>query len=447
MASSEPPPGPGTAPHGADRYSFLPGNVPLAVERTEGNHIVTADGRRILDAGGGAVVTNIGHGRREVAEAAAASLAGRDYVLPPWLTPERAALTDRVLDRWLPEGLSRATFVSGGSESTDSALRLARAHHVAAGRSSKWKVIGRWPSYHGMTLATLAAGGHRNRRRGYEPTLLPFAHVAWDDPAAVEAMILAEGPEQVAAFIAEPVIGAAGGALVAPDGYFGEVADICRRHDVLLIVDEVMCGFGRCGTRFAIEQWGVTPDVLVAGKGLSGGYAALGGVYATEAVVAPIAEADLPFMFFTYGAQSSACAAADVVLRILEDEDLVARAAKMGDLLVERLSSELADHDHVAAVRGRGLMVGIELVAGRDPHRWYPAGARFTERVVAEALARDVWVYPAGGGDPIADALLLGPPFTITEAEIDQLATVVRASVDAAAQAVARDGSDPGPTG
>jgi adenosylmethionine-8-amino-7-oxononanoate aminotransferase len=416
--------------------NFVPGPVPPMVVGAEGRHLVMADGRRVLDAGGGAIVTNIGHGRAEIAEVAARSLRTLDYVIPPWATPERVALRNRLVDAWLPDGLSRVAFVSGGSESTDSAIRLARAHQVSAGRPDRWKVIGRWPSYHGVTVTALAAGGHAARRAGYEPILADFPHVPWDDVDALEAMIEAQGADTVAAFIAEPIIGSAGGALVPPDDYFPRVAEVCRRNDVVLIIDEVMTGYGRTGRNFGIEHWGVTPDILVGGKGLSGGYAPMGGLFATEAIVAPLAEAEHAFMFFTFGAQSSACAISDKVLELMEQEDLVERCAKVGALLKDRLHATFDDHPHVAEVRGMGLMLGLELVAEREPHRWFPAGARFAQKVVAEALARDVWVYPAGAGDPVQDALLLGPAFTITEDEIDQTVTVLQQAIDAAAASI-----------
>lgn len=421
-------------PLGAAHYPFIPGAAPLVVTATEGNELVTEDGRRILDAAGGAIVTNIGHGRPEIAEVAAASVGEVDYVVPPWGTPARVALRDRLVRNWLPTGLTRVGFCSGGSESADSAIRLAIAHHVCSGRPERRRVIGRWPSYHGVTIASLSAGGHLGRRRGYDGVLLDFPHVPWDDPDALEAMIIAQGPDTIAAFVAEPIIGAAGGVLYPPEGYFPEVAEICRRYGVLLIVDEVMSGFGRAGRNFAIDHWDVVPDILYGGKGLGGGYAAVSGVFATEEVVAPLASTGHTFMFFTFGAQSTHCAVAERVLRIMEDEHLVERSAKLGTVLKSRLDEALADHPHVAEVRGGlGLWAGVELVERRDPHTWYPAGAGFAAAVSAQAMSRDVWIYPSGSGDPIQDAIMIGPPFTITEAEIDRIVATLRDSIDAAA--------------
>ena len=413
-------------------YNFVPGVATPYVVATEGSELVLADGRRILDGGGGAIVTNIGHGRPEIAEVAARSTSTVDYVIPPWNTPSRQALVDRLVGSWLPAGLDRVALVSGGSESVEAAIRLAHAYQVCHGEPDRNKVIGRWPSYHGVGIGGLSAGGHRGRRAGFERLLLDFPHVSWDDPDALEAMIEAQGPENVAAFIAEPVIGAAAGCLVPPPDYFPRVAEICRRYGVLLIIDEVMTGFGRTGRNFGIEHWGVTPDILVGGKGLSGGYAPMGGVYTHTAVTQSLADKGQAFMFFTYGAHSSACAISDRVLEILEEEDLVARCARMGGVLEARLRDRFATHPHVSEVRGLGLMLGLELVAERDPHRWFPAQAHLAQAVVREALARDVWVYPAGSGDPVQDAVMLGPPFTITEAEIDRLVDVLAAALDAA---------------
>ena len=427
--------------------AFVPGRTPFQIMRAEGCYLVTPDGRRILDAAGGAIVANIGHGRREVAEIAGSSLAEISYVVPPFATEHRVRLVERLLDRWLPDGLSRVGFTSGGSESVDAAIRLARQHHLAAGRPERWKVIGREISYHGVTLGALSVGGHAARRKGFEPLLVDFpkapAHYCLEcslgratpdcrETAAgeLEQVIVREGPETIAAFIAEPVVGAAGGALVPPASYWPQVAEICRRYGVLLIADEVMTGFGRTGKRFAVEHWDVQPDIMVAGKGLAGGYAPLGGIYATEAVMAPLAEQRQDVMFYTFAGHSAACAVADKVLEILEREDLVARAAEMGGVLRKRLAT-LKGHPHVAEVRGLGLMLGIELVRDRETLERFPAAGRVAQRVVGAGIQRGVYFYPAGSG-PAQDVVMLGPPFTISEQEVETLVNVLCESIDVA---------------
>jgi adenosylmethionine-8-amino-7-oxononanoate aminotransferase len=391
--------------------------------------MITSDGRRILDGAGGAIVGNIGWGRTEVADAVRDAMSTVGYVIPLWPTPGRLALLDRLVDRWLPKDFTQVFFTIGGSESTDSALRLARAYQVGKGRAERWKVIGRHPSYHGMTLGTMAAASHSNRQAGYEPLLLPFPKVPWNDPEAVVKVIEQEDPATIAGFIAEPITGASGACLVASDEYWSVVSTICREHDILLIADEVMTGFGRTGRRWGHEHFPMTPDVIVGGKGLGGGYVPMGAV-ATRADVAEVLR-DAGFMFFTFTGGDAMCAGSDMVLQILEREALVERAATMGELLHRRLHEQLDDHPNVAEVRGRGLFAGVELVRDRETGAQFPVEAHLAAAVVGQALQRDVWVYPAGSG-PVRDGIMLGPPFVITEAEIDVLVGVLHESIDAA---------------
>jgi adenosylmethionine-8-amino-7-oxononanoate aminotransferase len=432
-------------PRAIQAFSFTPTlGAGLAIERAEGCWLVAAGGHRILDAAGGAIVANVGHGRREVGEAMARAATRTTYVVPPFATEERVRLAERLRTRWLPDGLTRVLFTSGGSESVDAAIRIARQHHVASGETSRWKVVGRELSYHGITLATLAAGGHAKRRKGFEPLLLDFPHAPACYPLrcgmctrrctlacadALEELLLREGPETVAAFVAEPIGGSTAGALVPPDDYWPRVADICARHGVLLIADEVMCGFGRTGRRFGVEHFGVVPDLLVGGKGLAGGYAPIGAVFAKESVVEPIAAAGQEVMFYTFGAHPAACAAAEAVLEILEREQLVARAEKMGRVLREKLALRLERHPHVAEIRGKGLLQAVELVRDRASGEPFPAEMLLTGRVVATGIKNGAFFYP-GGCDPARDVLCLGPPFTISEAELDHLVDVLERSID-----------------
>jgi adenosylmethionine-8-amino-7-oxononanoate aminotransferase len=426
--------------------TFLPRRTMLAVDRGEGVELVARDGRRILDAAGGAIVANIGYGRPEVVAAAARSLERIGYVVPPFATPEREALIARLRDRWLPDGLHHVLLVSGGSESIDSAVRIARLHHASAGRPDRSKILSLEPSYHGMTVAAISASGHAKRRAGLGSLLIDWPKVPLQlDPecpalgydqgdaaahaAALDEAIERAGPDTVAAFIAEPVGGAASGAATPPPGYWSAVAEVCRRHDVLVIADEVMCGFGRTGSRFAVEAEGVVPDILIGGKGLGGGYAPLGGLYATDRVVDPIVASGLEVMFFTFSSSNVACAVADAVLDIVEREELVAAAAARGEHLARRLHAAFDDHPHVAQVRGRGLLHGVEIVRDRETLTPFPLDRHVAGEVTQAALRRDVWVYPAGSGRP-QDCILLGPAFVITEAQIDQAVEVLAAAID-----------------
>ena len=403
--------------------------APPVVERAEGCTLFFADGREVIDAGGGAVAISIGHGRTEVADAVAHATRRVSYVIPPWVTEERITLVEMLRERWLPPELNRVGLVSGGSESVDSAIRLAISHFVSAGSPERWKVIGRETSYHGVTLASLSASGHSSRRAGFEHVLMDFPKMPVADAEGLEKVIESEDPNTIAAVIAEPVIGASAGALLPPDDWWSDVRSICDAHGILLIADEVMTGFGRTGRKFGVDHWDVVPDIMVGGKGLSGGYAPLGGVYTSEKVVAPIAEAGGGMMFFTYSAHSAACAAGIASLTILEEEDLVAASATKGEDFLRRLRP-LEEHPHVREVRGLGLMIGIELVSDKAASEPYGPMDRMADQVVAEALRRGVWVYPAGDGNA-PDALLIGPPFTITEAEMDVVVAVVGESISA----------------
>lgn len=424
-------------PSRASAFPFIPGDAPpLVVDRTEDVWLIRDDGSRVLDAGGGAVVTNIGHGRRTVVDAASKALQTVDYVVPIWATENRVALVEELVEHWLPEGFTRASFFCGGSESVDAAVRVARTHQVAMGRPARWKVIGRDVSYHGSTLSGLSVGNHDRRRAGLEPMLADHPKSEWLDPEALAKVIEQEGPETVAAFIGEPISGASGGAMVPPDGYWSGVEEVCRANDVLLIVDEVMTGFGRTGRTWGHEHFDVSPDIIVAGKGLAGGYAPMGGVYSTDAVVEPIAAAGMGLMYFTFSGADLGCAVSLEVLRIMREEGLVERAATLGARLRRRLEDELGGHPNVADIRGLGLMQGIELVQDRDRGVEYPRSVEFAARVAGEAVARGVWVYPCGSG-PVADALLVGPPFTITDEHVDLIATTTRAAIEAAAASVA----------
>jgi len=397
------------------RYAFVPGshNWPTIVG-AQGCHLITADGTRILDGAAGAIVGNIGWGRQEVADAIAA-VQPQGYVVPLWPTPARLALRDELVNHWLPEGFHHVFFTSGGSESTDSALRLARAYQVGKGRTDRWKIIGRHPSYHGMTTGTMAAASHDGRQRGFEPLLRPFPKVPWDDPEMVLKVIEQEDPATIAGFIAEPITGAAGACLTASDEYWRTVTEVCRQHDILLIADEVMTGYGRTGRTWGHQHFPFQPDVIVGGKGLGGGYVPLGAVAAHDHVVEALQGTG--FMFFTFTGNDISCAAGAKVLEIVRREGLVDRAAAVGAELGQRLRSEFGEHPAVLDIRGRGLFYGLELDCSKDD-------------VVVAAMARGLWVYPAGSG-PVANAVMVAPPFTISSAEIDQLVSTLRAAIDA----------------
>lgn len=415
-----------------------------AFDRAEGAYLHTADGRKVLDAGGQACASNIGYGRNEVAETAARALRDFSHALPPFATPQRMALVRTLTEDWLPPGLDRIHFVNSGSEATDAAIRLARQFQLARGNASRWKVIGRELSYHGVTLGALSVSGHAQRRRGFKPLLskMPLAPACYplrcgrcterccnlDCADALERLIEAEGPDTIAAFIAEPIVGTSGGAIVPHDAYWPRIQDICRRHDILLIMDEVITGFGRTGLRFGFQHWEVEPDVLLLAKGFTGGYAPLAALVTTARVVQPLIDTGDSIMFHTFGGHPSACAVAQNVLEIISREGLVERAAELGRYLDQKLE-KLRLNRHVAEVRGRGLLWSVELVRDKDTLERFPEAADLTFAVIRAALAHDVMFYFGGTGEH-RDIICMGPPFIITRPEIDRMVDVLEQAID-----------------
>ena len=421
-------------------------NAALNIVKAEGAHLVTDAGQAILDAAGGAVVANVGHGRQRVVDALAKATAETTYVVPTWVTPSRQAMVEALERDWLPPSLTRTHITSGGSEAVESAVKLAFMHHAAQGDLGRRKILSRDISYHGATFTTTAISGHWGRRQGLEQALqdhpkAPTAHplrcaLGAHHPDAgdyyVDAMaevIEREGPETIAALIAEPITGASGGAIVPPEDYWPKVRDLCDAHGILLVFDEVMTGFGRTGLPFGHQHWPVAPDILVGGKGMAGGYAPLGGVFTTEAIGASIDAAGYSLMFHTFGAHPGACAAAVEVLSIMVEESLVERAGQLGKRLATRLREAFSNHPFVAETRGRGLLQGIEIVADRSTLEPFPMADQIAVRIVQAALKRGVFFY-AGGTGEFRDAVLLGPPFVVTEADIDTMAAVLREAVD-----------------
>jgi adenosylmethionine-8-amino-7-oxononanoate aminotransferase len=418
------------------------------IERAEGPWLYTSDGRRILDAGAGAVVVNIGQGRQEVAKLAAEEVARLNYIVPVWSSAARERLTAR-LAHWTPPGLNRFFFTSGGSEAVEAALKFAIMFQKTRGRPQKNKIISRWFSYHGNTLAALSVGGNLGRRADYEQVLFEWPHIGppfcyrcpWgktypaceiDCAIALEEEIAKHGANSIAAFIAEPMMGASGGAVPPVKEYWPKIAEICRRNEILLIADEVMTGFGRTGKRFAVEHWALKPDVLIGGKGLTGGYLPMGMIAVDEKLVEECERAGADFMFYTYSAHPLACAIADKVLEIMEREDLVERAAELGARLGAQLKEQLSGHPMVGDIRGTGLFWGIEMVRDKATRAPYAPGLRVTNRVIAAALQHGLFVYPTSGmaGKAGGDGVMVTPPFVIGEPEIDFIVRNLRSALD-----------------
>lgn len=424
---------------------------PVAV-RAEGSTIWDAAGHAFLDAAGGAIVVNVGHGRREIA-AAMADQAGRiAYAHGSAFTNEPLEAYAAAVGRHLPMDDPAIYPVSGGSEAVETALKLARAYHIARGEPDRWIVFARWGSYHGNTLGALDLSGRKPLRRPYEGWLGRFRHLSaaypyrGDDPGAnalasaddlaaeLDAAISAAGPGTVAAFVAEPIVGATLAAAVPPDDYWPKIADVCHRHGVLLIADEVMTGFGRTGRWFGVDHWGVRPDILVAAKGATSGYWPFGFAAVAGSVYDDVIGGPGFVHGFTYSHGPVAGAVANEVLRILETEDLVAASATKGERLRSMLAEALSQHPNVGEIRGCGLLVGLELVADRETRAPFPRTAKVTEAVVRAARERGVLVYSGTGNadGTNGDTILLGPPFVITDDELGRIVEVLAEVIPAA---------------
>ena len=429
---------------------------PAAV-RGEGVHIWDAEGKKYLDFSGSAAVNLIGHGVREISAAMAAQAAELEFV-------HTSQFTTPVAEEYAQELLSFAGehfkggavyFTCGGSESIETALKLARQYQVEIGQTSRHQILSRNQSYHGSTLGALSVSGNKRRREMYLPMVRQFPHIgmpycyrcAFDctdgcrncgqQYAAELEHAIESSKGEAAAFIFEPLSGATLGAVIPPPGYLESIAEICRRNGVLLIADEVMTGMGRTGRNFAVDHWEVKPDILVAAKGLSSGYAPLGAVIASEKVVDAIAEGSGAFLHgFTYNAHPISLAAGRAVLRHLQSNNLVAAAdsASAGSPAshFKRSLETLRDHHSVGDVRGLGLLWAVEFVADKRSKRPYPPDQNFAGKVAAAAIKRRLLIYPMQGSvdGTSGDHILLAPPAVITKEQITWSVDQLRASME-----------------
>ena len=426
--------------------------MPVAVSGSR-IEIVDAEGRRYLDASGGAAVSCLGHGHPDVLAAMHEQLDALAYAHTAFFTTEVAErLADRLIED-APAGLSHVYLVSGGSEAIEAALKMARQYFVEIGEPERRHVIARRQSYHGNTLGALAVGGNAWRRAQFEPLLIKTHHI---DPCyayrlrredesnadyaargaqALEDRIVEIGPDRVMAFVAETVVGATLGAVPAVGDYFKRIRSICDRYGVLLILDEVMCGMGRTGTLHACEQEGVAPDLMALAKGLGGGYQPIGAVMLSNRIAQAFANGSGAFQHgHTYMGHPMAAAAALAVQDVIRRDRLLANVVKMGARLERRLNERFAQHPFVGDIRGRGLFLALELVSDRASKRPFDPALKLHARVKREAMAQGLMVYPMGGAIDGAegDHILLAPPFIIGPSEVDMIVERLGASLEAA---------------
>jgi adenosylmethionine-8-amino-7-oxononanoate aminotransferase len=444
-----------TAP--ARRSRLLHRNLredPPAAVGGHGVWLVDAHGREVLDGSGGAAVSCLGHRHPRVLAALAAQADKLAYVHTSFFTTDVAeALADDLVGHE-PGGLASVYLVCGGSEAVECALKMARQYFLEIGQPQRTRFIARRQSYHGNTLGALAAGGHGGRRKAFAPLLTDaFSHVtpafAYREQrsqeseadfvrrlaAELEAEFQRLGPDRVAAFIAEPIVGGTAGCVPAPEGYFPAVRAVCDRHGALLILDEVMCGMGRTGTRHAWEQEGVAPDIQTVAKGLGGGYAPIGATLASGKIAEAMRNGSGILMHgHTYMAHPLGCAAALAVQDVIREDGLLERVRAMGGLLEKRLVERFGNHHHVGDVRGRGLFYGVEIVADRSTKAPFDPSLKMHARIKRAALGRGLACYPAGGtADGVnGDHVLLAPPYIAEPRHIEMIVERLGEAVDAA---------------
>ncbi|MFY0308689.1 aspartate aminotransferase family protein [Leisingera sp. D0M16] len=416
-------------------------SLPTAVAG-DGCYLIDADGKRYFDGSGGAAVSCLGHSDADVIKAVQEQVGKLAFAHTGFLTSEPAEELADLLVANAPGDIDRVYFVSGGSEATEAAIKLARQYHLERGEPQRRHIIARKQSYHGNTLGALAAGGNEWRRTQFAPLLIDITHISpcyeyvgraegestYDYGQRVanelETEILRLGPETVMAFMAEPVVGATSGAVPAVEGYFKRIREICDQYGVLLILDEVMCGMGRTGHLFACEADGVAPDILCIAKGLGAGYQPIGAMLCTRQIYEAIEHGSGFFQHgHTYIGHPVATAAGLAVVKAMLERGLVQRCAQMGEKLQAALEDRFGQHPNVGDIRGRGLFRGVELVADRDTKEPFDPALGLAGRIKKAAFQAGLICYPMSGtrDGQNGDHILLAPPFIITDEQITEV--------------------------
>ncbi|WP_373235918.1 aminotransferase family protein [Cohaesibacter celericrescens] len=422
------------------------------LDRAEGIYMYDQSGKRYIDGSSGAMVSNIGHSNPNVLAAMKAQMDKSTFGYRLHFRTEASEFLATKAASMMPEGLDRVFFVSGGSEAVESAIKLARQYAITQGQASRWKVISRFPSYHGCTLGALALTGYDPLARPFDPMMRDMPKIAAPtcyldrDNLSDEARglkyadllreeIIAQGPESVLAFIMEPIGGASTGALVAPDSYYARIREICDEFGILLIYDEVMTGVGRTGAFIAADHWGIVPDIVAMSKGFAAGYAPLGAVVAKASMVEALLDAGGFLHGYTYAGNPLACSAGLAVLQEVERLGLVSNAANMGDILKGRLTDLMERYPFIGDVRGKGLLLAFELVSDRETMTPLPKELNAYLTLVELAYERGLIIYSRrtrGGVE--GDHFLVCPPLIITPEQIEEIMAILIDSLDAFAR-------------
>lgn len=427
------------------------GSLLPTASRGDGLYIVDVDGRRYLDASGGPAVSCLGHSDADVVRAIKDQVDQIAFAHTSYFTSSAAeALADLIIEQ-APAGFGKVYFTGSGSEAIEASLKMARHYFVQSGLPSKTKFIARHQSYHGATLGAVGVGGVEWRWRFYEPLTRPcsfippcyayrFMNAGESEEAygrraadALESEILRLGQDNVAAFVAETVVGATSGAVTAVTGYFARIREICDRYNVLLVLDEVMCGMGRTGSSFACQDENVVPDLICVAKGLAAGYQPIAALVVSDRIFSVFEENDRIFHHGqTYMGHPVGCAAALAVQRKIRECGLLASVTRQGDYLMEQLRTRLAQHPFVGDIRGRGLFVGIELVADRPTKAPFDPALKLHARVRQAAFRRGLICYPGGGtiDGRRGDHILLAPPFIVSQPDVDRIVEILIPAID-----------------
>lgn len=408
----------------------------------EGCYLFDDTGKRYFDGSGGAAVSCLGHGDKQISDAIKAQIDKLAFAHTGFFTSEPAEELADLLIEHAPSGIDRVYLVSGGSEATEAAIKLARQYHVECGQPQRRYLIARKQSYHGNTIGALSAGGNQWRREQFAPILIDVSHIspcyeyalrgesetAYDygqrTAQELEDEINRLGPDTVMAFMAEPVVGATLGAVPAVAGYFKRIREICDQYGVLLILDEVMCGMGRTGHLFACEADNVTPDILCIAKGLGAGYQPIGAMLCSSEIYDTIANGSGFFQHgHTYIGHPVAASAGLAVVRAILDHGLLAQVKIRGEQLQSALIAALGQHPNVGDIRGRGLFIGVEIVEDRETKTPFSADLQIAARLKQTAFANGLICYPMAGtrDGKSGDHILLAPPFIMTEAQIPEI--------------------------